>query len=169
MTLAAGDDLLSRCHNFCGHLNPRFRASDGNIVYGTTCNMSLALASMHRLQQPAGALFDAAFPGASYEDVELCVRNAAHGCALSFAPAAVVRHDFAPRGADDPEEALFKRFARYGGSEHILFELHPWCNAEVLYGATRALNLPLPSQLEGAPAETIVKEYVLRPFSFSSS
>ena len=137
-TTAASSDAASRFHDECGHLNPRFRRADGGVAYGTTCNMSLDLAAAHTL--PDGAFLDARFPGASYEDIELCVRNAAHGVPLRFAPDARVRHEFAPPGGE-PLTALFERFRRYGASEHLLFQAHPHVSYRTLYADTRPLRL----------------------------
>lgn len=107
---------------------------------GATCNMALRLGALHRLPG-CGSFFDRAFPGASYEDVEMCVRNLGAGVRIAVAPRAAVAHDFSPAAGGDPEEQLARRFERYGASEHILFETHSaWTYVE-LYAQTRAQSL----------------------------
>ena len=62
----------------CGTLNGR-RLADGTLLYGCTCNLSITLAAINRLQ------FDTGFPDAAFE-----VRAAAH---LAVAHLVVVRSE----------------------------------------------------------------------------
>jgi hypothetical protein len=132
--------MSSLFHDVFGHLNPRVRRSDGAVVYGATCNMSIDLRTAHRLDGTRGSFFDCTFPGASYEDIELCVRNAAAGVALRLAPDAQAWHDFCTR-EEDPIVTLSKRFRRYGASEHLLFERHPAFWHKQLVAETVAITL----------------------------
>ena len=78
-----------------------------SILYGCTCNLSLAL--------PPGASamrFDPAFPAAAYEDVDLCMRARRAGVGLAYETAAVVAHDFGASSA-----GVFSQFRRYGAHE----------------------------------------------------
>lgn len=143
VTRAIGSDNVSRWHDAWGHLNAR-RLADGRVVYGPTCNLSLRLDALHRL--PDGSFLDRTFPGASYEDVELCIRNLDRGNKIFVAARATLAHRFAGAGSDagaceEPESALRRRFERYGASEHLLFERHPAWSHEALYVATRASSL----------------------------
>ena len=47
-------------HDVCGTLNGR-RLADGTLLYGCTCNLSVTLAAINRLQ------FDTGFPDAAFE------------------------------------------------------------------------------------------------------
>ena len=47
-------------HDVCGTLNGR-RLADGTLLYGCTCNLSITLAAINRLQ------FDTGFPDAAFE------------------------------------------------------------------------------------------------------
>lgn len=144
VTRGAGNDVLSNFHSYFGHLNPRLFKEDKAVVYGATCNLSLDLNKAHVTED--GSYFDASFPGASYEDVELCLRNTANGVPLVVArghEAARVRHVFVPPGTR-PEQypgMLFERFRRYGASEQLLFDKHPNMGYEQLFGRSEALDL----------------------------
>lgn len=133
---------MTECHDSfaqdaCGHLNPRFRKTDSKCVYGTTCNMSVSIGMLHRL---GDSYFDGRFPGASYEDIEFCVRNTMNGVALRYISCAAVRHEFVLPG-QDPNTALFERFRRYGASEHILLAAQPTVTTHELYAETFSLVL----------------------------
>jgi hypothetical protein len=111
--------------------------------------MAIDLRAAHRLPH-SGALFDASFPGASYEDIELCVCNAAAGVPMALAHRARVRHEFilggAGAGADADASgggtaALFARFVRYGASELLLFDKQRHVSYKTLYADTRPLRV----------------------------
>ena len=88
-------------HDLCGTLNGR-RLADGSLLYGCTCNLSVDVAV-------ADIAFDASFPAAAFEDVELCVRARKRGISLAYAEGAVVSHDYTGGLC-----GLFRQFRRYG-------------------------------------------------------
>lgn len=125
---AGGASAVAAFHDACGTLNGRVLPS-GALLYGCTCNLSVALAPRRGAKDgadtgaapPPGVLrFDPAFRAASFEDVDLCVRAAKAGLPLTKAPAAHVLHTYA-RGPF----SLYAQFRRYGAAEGQLVAKHP--------------------------------------------
>ena len=85
----------------CGTLNGR-RVSDGSLLYGCTCNMSISAAAV-------SIALDTSFPAAAFEDVEFCVRARKAGISVSYAEDAVIRHCY-----EGDLHGLFGRFRKYG-------------------------------------------------------
>lgn len=110
VTRAAGCDDVLRFHDACGHLNPRVDRASRRVAYGATCNMSVSLSRLHALE--GGHFFDVSFPGASYEDIEMCVRNLDAGVSITMCTAATATHQFCSPGKD-PVDALVRCVSPY--------------------------------------------------------
>lgn len=125
---AGGAATAAAFHDACGTLNGRVLPS-GALLYGCTCNLSVALSGRKGekasadagYSPPASALrFDPAFRAAAFEDVDLCVRAAKAGLPLTKAPTARVSHAYASGPL-----ALYAQFRRYGAAEGQLVAKHP--------------------------------------------
>ena len=104
-TLAdASSTAVGLYHEVFGTLNGRM-LEDGSVLYGCTCNLSISVAGVD-------LLFDTAFPAASFEDVEFCIRAKKSRIRMTYFPRAVVHHHFEPGWI-----SLFSQFKRYGRFE----------------------------------------------------
>ena len=104
-------------HEVFGTLNGRM-LEDGSVLYGCTCNLSISVAGVD-------LLFDTAYPAASFEDVEFCIRAKKNRIQMTYHPLAVVHHHF-----ELGWFSLFRQFQRYGRFERQTALKHreylPW-------------------------------------------
>eukprot|EP01083_Nonionella_stella_P072737 196257_1 len=114
ITVALRDEWVGSYHDVSGTLNGR-RLDDNSLLYACTCNMSLKLDLTQNL------MFDETFPNAAYEDVDFCLRARELGITLKSLPNAVMMHDY-----DVSMGGLFREFKRYGRSENLLVNKHPY-------------------------------------------
>ncbi len=110
---------LGRYHEVNGTLNGR-RLDDG-LLYGPSCNLALRAEVCREVE------FDASFPTAAAEDIDLCLRARRRGWRIEHSPEMKVRHDF---GYDElPQLArmgrVWRQFRRYAKGERRLLRAHP--------------------------------------------
>ena len=115
------DTSVGQYHDLMGTLNGRRWTDAGSLLYGPSCNMSVAASVMSKHR------FDERFPGASFEDVEFCVRAIKNGIHPRYAEDALVMHDY-----ESSLGAFAKQFYRYGTSYPLMSSIH----AEVRAGDT---------------------------------
>ncbi|KAJ8900736.1 hypothetical protein NDN08_000037 [Rhodosorus marinus] len=108
---------VSIYHDVFGTLNGRMLEDENNLLYGTTCNMSIHFDAL-----PDGFRFDQLFATPAFEDVEFCVRARKAGPtnSITFVSEAVVKHDYSTDVL-----GLIEQFWRYGQGHHRMLEVHP--------------------------------------------
>lgn len=121
-------------HEVFGTLNGRM-LSDGSVLYGCTCNLSISVAGVD-------LLFDTSYPAASFEDVEFCIRAKKNRIRMTYHPLAVVHHHFEPGWY-----SLFHQFQRYGRFErqtalkHQEYLLWLWSSREISCRSDNGLTM----------------------------
>lgn len=107
-----GSTYVDLFHDVFGTLNGRV-LPDKTLLYAPTCNMGI------RMRSVTGN-FSTAFPDAAFEDIDFCIKARKSGATLRHVEARVL-HDY-----DSSIGGLFKQFARYGRSQHVMLRNHPY-------------------------------------------
>ena len=136
---------------------------DGSLLYGCTCNLSLALRPTPAPKAQGGEAaaaaaaasaacaaspplhFDPEFREAAFEDIDFSVRAREIGIPLSYCERALVHHDFSSRSA---ALGLFRQFERYGFWEPTMTAKHPRYHA--WFGSSTAIPSSLAAEAEEA-------------------
>jgi glycosyltransferase involved in cell wall biosynthesis len=110
---------IAAFHDCLGTLNPRVWNSEigrefPRCAYLPTCNLGMPLHIALRVR------FNPAFPNASYEDVDFCVRAHTLGYPCVLARDIVMEHVF-----DATPAGLWHQFNKYGQSELLAATLNP--------------------------------------------
>jgi GT2 family glycosyltransferase len=129
VTIALGDTLLDRFHDFNGTLNGRWvLPAREELLYAPTCNMAITADVAREFK------FDERYPTAAGEDVDFCLRvRRRHR--IGLCRLAVLRHDFGYAGTVRGVPRFVRTLKKYRAANALLWSDHSgllWTESEAI-------------------------------------
>lgn len=120
-TWSKDSSALGRYHERNGTLNGRLLRGQDRLLYGPTCNLSLAAPLAQEIR------FDESYRLAASEDIDFCFRANRRGWSILHAPGVVVQHDYGYDGLSrfKKVQRMWNQFQRYSIGERHLLRMHP--------------------------------------------